>query len=210
MKKMLVSVGTFFRVFKACLSEAWQDTECHHHIPKSRFRDNPEEENASDPSIPSLKIPAKNAFLGSFRDCVAKAWADSDEQYHIPKNRFQDLEFNEAEYSASQVPGVLSRIGDSIKTLKSCISTAWKESDHYDHFPKSRYQDRGFVREMMGTALKPQGQFIIRPPVVGLGVVGESPEDGWTVRPSGSQPEEEFIVPDDVAGFSRKPEIEPE
>jgi hypothetical protein len=105
---------------------------------------------------------------------------------------------------------VLSRIGDSIRTLKSCISTAWKESDHYDHFPKSRYQDRGFVREMMETVPKPKGQLLIRPIFVGHGVVSEGTEDGWTVRPSASRPEEKFIVPDDVAGFTRKPEIGPE
>jgi hypothetical protein len=224
MKWFINSAGFFFRTLKGCIAEAWHNTDCHYHLPRSRFKDpaSGEEERGSDP--PRRKIPQRNAFLGSFRDCVAKTWREADRQYYIPKSRFQDPEYKQTAYSASQiqvehngkahsasqVQGVFGRIKIFLVTLKSCISTAWKESDHYHHLPKSRYQDPEFVREKIQKAPKPQGKLVLRPLIIGLGVVDENIEDGWTVGPSVGQPDEEFIVPDDAAGIDRKPEIGPD
>ena len=40
MKKILTSVSTFMGVLRGCLQQAWQDSDCHYNIPKSRFKDN--------------------------------------------------------------------------------------------------------------------------------------------------------------------------
>jgi hypothetical protein len=209
MKKFFTSAGVFFTTFRSCVQKAAMDTEVQYYIPKSRFQDPSLEEEKSS-SVPRQEKPApRNAFLGSFRDCVGKAWEEADTWYQIPKSRFADPEFNQTAYSASQVQGVLSRVGDFFRKLGDCVSMAWKESDHYYYLPKSRYQDPGFVWEKMAAAPKPRGRHIIRPLIIGLGVAGEDIEDGWLARPSGYQYGEEFIVPEDGGG-SRKPEIGPE
>ena len=210
MKKLFVSAGVFLRTFRSCIERAAKDTETHYYIPKSRFR-GADSDRAGLPVVtgPGNSWPFQG-FFHNLRSCISKAWEETDSQYHIPKSRFQDLEYNGTAYSAPQVQGVFSRIGTFLWTVKSCISTAWEESEHYYHLPKSRYQDPGFVREKMDTAPKPEVKLLISPRVVKLGVVGENTEDGWAVRPSGSQPDEEFFVPDDVAGLSQKPEVTPE
>ncbi|MDF1525933.1 MAG: hypothetical protein RRA15_11625 [bacterium] len=207
MKRFVGSVGVFFSRLGGCFSKAWQDSDRHYHIPKSRFGGgNTGGEGGG--CLPRQEKPVpRNAFLGSFRDCVGRAWEEADTWYHIPKSRFADPEFNQIAYSAAEVQGVLGRVGVFFRTLGDCVSMAWKESDHYHHLPKSRYQDPGFVREKMATAPKPQARFVIRPLIVGMGVAGEGIEDGWLARPSRYRYDEEFIVPEDGGG-SRKPEIE--
>ena len=64
------------------------------------------------------------------------------------------------------------------------------------------------MREKMAAAPKPQARFVLPPLVIGMGVAGEDIEDGWLARPSRDQPDEEFIIPEDGAVDSRKPEIE--
>ena len=208
MKRFVGSVGVFFSSLGGCFSKAWQDSDSHYYIPKRRFKDNGEEEGVVESSSKRPKAPAKNYFLGSFRDCVGKAWEEADTLYNIPKSRFADPEFNQTAYSAAEVQGVLGRVGVFFRTLGDCVSMAWKESDHYHHLPKSRYQDPSFVREKMAAAPKPQARFVLRPLIIGMGVVGEDIEDGWLVRPSRDQPDEEFIVPEGGAVDSRNPEIE--
>lgn len=154
------------------------------------------------------------AFPGKLRGCITKAWQEADSHYHIPKSRFGDAEYNRTAYSSTQVQGVPGRVGTFFRTLKNCISTAWKESDHYYSLPKNGYQDPGRVREQMKAAPTPPGKLSKDPYIVGLGISGERTEDGWSIsrpgEPSGFRPDEEFIVLDDGAGFSRKPEIGPE
>jgi len=153
-------------------------------------------------------------FFRTLRGCISRTWQEADSHYHIPKSRFGDAEYNQTAYSSTQVQDVHGKVGTFFRTLKSCISMAWKESDHYYHLPKSRYQDPVFVREKMTAAPRPQGKFFKGSFTVGLGISGERTEDGWSIsrpgEPSGFRPDEEFIVPDDGADFSRKPEIGPE
>ena len=208
MKRFVSSVGGFFSCLGGCISKAWQDSDCHYYIPKRRFGGNTTEEEGGG-SVPRQGKPVpRNAFLGSFRDCVGKAWEEADTWYHIPKSRFADPEFNQTAYSAAEVQGVLSRVGVFFRKLGDCVSMAWKESDHYYNLPKSRYQDPSFMREKMAAAPKPQARFVLPPLVIGMGVAGEDIEDGWLARPSRDQPDEEFIIPEDGAVDSRKPEIE--
>ncbi len=154
------------------------------------------------------------AFPGKLRGCITKAWQEADSHYHIPKSRFGDAEYNRTAYSSTQVQGVPGRVGTFFRTLKNCISTAWKESDYYYHLPKNRYQDPVFVGEKMTAAPRPQGKFFKESFITGPGISGERTEDGRSIsrpgEPSGFRPDEEFIVLDDGAGFSRKPEIGPE
>ena len=150
-------------------------------------------------------LTSASTFMGVLRGCLQQAWQDSDCHYNIPKSRFADPEFNQTAYSAAEVQGVLSRVGVFFRTLGDCVSMAWKESDHYYHLPKSRYQDPSFVREKKAAAPKSQDRLHIRPLILGVGVAGENNEDGWLARPSGYKYGEEFIVPED-GGDSRKPE----
>ena len=153
-------------------------------------------------------VSSVGVFFSCLGGCFSKAWQDSDCHYYIPKSRFADPEFNQTAYSAAEVQGVLSRVGVFFRTLGDCVSMAWKESDHYHHIPKSRYQDPSFVREKMAATPKPQARFVIPPLIIGMGVAGEDNEDGWLARPSGYQYDEEFIIPEDEAGVGRKPEID--
>ncbi len=208
MKKYFASAGVFFTTFRSCVQKAAMDTEVQYYIPKSRFQDPSLEEEKSS-GLPRQEKPVpRNAFLGSFRNCVGKAWEEADTWYHIPKSRFGDPEFNQTAYSAAEVQGVLHRVGAFFRKLGDCVSMAWKESDHYYYLPKSRYQDPAFVREKMAAAPKPRNTYILRPAIIGMGVAGEGIEDGWLARSSRNQPDEGFIVPEGGAGDSRKPEIE--
>ena len=208
MKRFVSGVGVFFSSLGGCFSKAWQDSDCHYYIPKRRFGGDATEGKGGG-SLPRQEKPVpRNAFLGSFRNCVGKAWEEADTWYHIPKSRFGDPEFNQTAYSAAEVQGVLHRVGAFFRKLGDCVSMAWKESDHYYHLPKSRYQDPAFVREKMAAAPKPRNTYILRPAIIGMGVAGEGIEDGWLARSSRNQPDEGFIVPEGGAGDSRKPEIE--
>lgn len=206
MKKVFANIGTFSRVLRGCLSEAWENTDCHYHIPKSRFKD-----SVSDAQVRSAlprrekRVP-RNAFLGSFRDCVVQAWKDTDVRYHIPKSQFMDAEDNGKAYHASQ-EGIWSKVGAHLRILKSCISTAWEESGHYYHLPKSQYQYPVFLKDKMDSAPKPEGLPPLTPLYVGLGVVGESSEEGWTAGSTQNPQDKVFVVPEGGAGGGRKPEI---
>ena len=207
MKKVFANIGTFSRVLRGCLLEAWKDTDCHYHIPKSRFRD-----PVSDAQVRSAlprrekRVP-RNAFLGSFRDCVVQAWKDTDVRYHIPKSQFMDAEDNGKTYHTPR-EGIWSRVGAHFRILKSCISTAWEETDHYYHLPKSRYQDPVFLKDKMDSAPKPEGMLLLKPPYIGLGVVGESSEEGWIVKPTKALQDKVFIIQETGPGTGREPEIE--
>ena len=206
MKKLFARVGTFSRTLRECLSEAWLDSDCHYNIPKSRFKD-----PASDAQVRSAlprreKGVPRNAFLGSFRDCVAQAWKDTDVRYHIPKSRFMDAEDNGKTYHTTQ-EGIWSRVKAHLRILKSCISTAWDESGHYHHLPKSQYKYPVFLKDKMDSAPKPEGLPPLTTHYVGLGVVGESSEEGWTAGSKQNPQDKVFVVPEDGAGGGRKPEI---
>lgn len=94
MKSSVKRVGRLFRILGGCLSQAWKDSDCHYHIPKSRFNDNFGKAVSEVSSKSGPKAPAKNYFLGSFRDCLLSAWRASDVDYHIPKSRFKEKEFD--------------------------------------------------------------------------------------------------------------------
>ena len=81
MKKIFARTGSFFKALKGCLSEAWYDTDHHYHIPKSQFRESCGGGILVEPAPRRPKAPARNYFLGSFRDCVLTAWKVSDLDY---------------------------------------------------------------------------------------------------------------------------------
>jgi hypothetical protein len=210
MEKLLYKVVTFPGILKSCISETWREADSHYHIPKSRFKDpGPVEESLGSVGRQEKPIP-RNAFLGSFRGCVAQAWEEVDTKYYIPKSRFGDPEYNQTAYRASQVRGVRSRVGNFFKAFENCISLAWEESDHFYYLPKSRYQDPVYLRGKMETAPKPKDRLVMRPLTIGMGVAGESVEEGWLAKPSQIQPDEQFIVPDDGADISSNQEVVPE
>jgi len=188
----------------------WAEAENYRH----RTGTFPSQRKTSSLSMTVSKPAARNSFLGSFRDCVAAAWENVDTQYYIPKSRFSDPEYNQTAYSASQVKGVFSKAGTFLKSLESLISTAWKESDHYYHLPKSSFQDPVLIQEKRKSSSRSQVKESF---FAGLGVTGES-KDGWDIsgpesqtgNPGGLRPNEKFIVPEDVPGGSRKPEVGPE
>jgi hypothetical protein len=209
MKGSINKLGFFFRTLGGGFFKAWQDSDCYYHIPKSRFNDRVSEDKERDNIPRQQKSAPRNAFLGSFRDCVATAWDEADRQYHIPKTRFMDAKYNGIAYRSSPEPGFVSRIFRFMVTLKHCISMAWDASDIFYHLPKSRYQDPDFIRDLMKLTPSPPGKLLIKPYTVGLGVVvGESTSEGWAVRPSVEAPGEGFVVPDEAG--PRKPEITPE
>ena len=51
---------------------------------------------------------------------------------------------------------------------------------------------------------------LLTPLYIGMGVVGESNEEGWSAGSSQDPLDKVFIVPEDGAGGGRKPEIGPE
>jgi len=201
---------SFFGSFLDCMAHAWKDADEHYYIPKSRFGESTPEGGEHGSSPRQKKTVPRNAFLGAFRDCVGKAWEEADTLYNIPKSRFGDPEYNQSAYTVTQVQGVLGRVGPFLRGLGSCISTAWVESDHYYHLPKSRYRDPSFVREKMAKAPKPKGRLVVQPLIIGMGVVGEGIEDGWLASSPRNQPDDEFIIPEDGAVANRKPELESE
>jgi hypothetical protein len=209
MKKFLGSAGVFVKTLRRCLSDAWSDCDCHYHIPKSRFKD---PVPGSQEQVNRAEGPRKvrrNAFLGSFRDCVLSAWDAADREYHIPKSRFLDPEHNRTAYRSSSGPGFAARVGAFLATLGSCISVAWKESDHYYHLPKSSYQNAEFVKEKIRSAPRPQGKLLYRPYVTGIGeVVGEGAGSGWTVNAWDDARGEAFLPPEETAGMGGKRELE--
>lgn len=209
MKRFIDSTGYFFRTLGGCISKAWQETDCHYHIPKSRFKD-PASDAQVRSTLPKRRRRApRNAFLGSFRDCVAQAWEDTYTRYHIPKSRFMDAEYNETAYRSSPGPGLLRRTGWFMVTLKQCISMAWEASDTFHHLPKSRYQDADHIRKLMKLSPKPRGNLLHMPFYIGRGfIVGDAGGKGWTVRPHDEEPDEVFFIPDQQPGAGDKPEIE--
>ena len=106
--------------------------------------------------------------------------------------------------------GIWSRVGTHLRILKNCISTAWDETDHYYHLPKSSYQDPVFLKDKIDSAPKPEGRLLLTPLYMGLGVVGESSEEGWIAGSTQNPKNKVFIIPEDVAEADRKPEIKPE
>ncbi len=211
MKRMFVSASVFFKILKGCLSAAWQDSDCHYHIPKGRFKDNGGEENSTESSPQRPKAPAKNYFLGSFRDCVLAAWEASDQDYYIPKNRFQDVDFNKTAYRSSTGPGLFRRVGGFLSTFRHCISMSWEASDTFYHLPRRSYRNADFVRDLMKLSPEPEGKLLYRPYTIGRGVVlCEGTGKGWSVGPSDEKPERisEFISPPGAPGPGDKPELE--
>lgn len=208
MKKLLSRAGAFFRVFGGCVSDAWKDSDCHYHIPKSRFNGNYGGEGAELPSSPRRKAPPTNYFLGSFRDCLLTAWKVSDNEYHIPKSRFLDPEYNRNAYRSSTDPGLLSKMSTFLWTLKSCIAMSWEASDIFYHLPKSRYQEAEFIRELMKLAPEPEGKLLYRPYMIGHGfVVGEAEGKGWRVPIPDESLKNVFIAPEMIPGADYKPEL---
>jgi len=211
MKRFLSRAGVFFRTFRSCVSGAWQDADRHYHIPKSRFNGNSGERGQDSPSPQQQKAPAKNYFLGSFRDCLLAAWKASDRDYYIPKSRFQDMDFNKTAYRSSPEPGVFRKVGRFFLTVRHCISMAWEASDTFYHLPRRSYRDADFVRELMSLAPNPPGTLLIRPYTIGRGVVVcEGTGRGWTVEPLEEKVEEmsDFFIPPDAPGPGDKPELE--
>jgi len=206
MMRFFSRVGVFFRIFRGCFSKAWQETDCHYNIPKSRFKDPVSDAQVRNALPKREKSVPRNAFLGSFRDCVAKAWEETDTQYYIPKTRFQDAEYNEKAYRYSREE-IWSRIGAHFGILKSCLSTAWEETDHYYYLPKSRYQDPVFLKDKMDSAPKSKGLLLLKPHYIGQGVVGEINEEGWIAGSSQDPLDRVFVIHEDGAGGGRKPEI---
>lgn len=92
MKRMFGRLKTFYTLLKGCLREAWQDTDSRYHIPKSRFKDQKQPVYAAHNDPPRRWKMKRNAFVGSFRDCVITAWEASDKKYHIPKSRYRSGE----------------------------------------------------------------------------------------------------------------------
>ena len=208
MKRMLKSAATFTMVLRGCLKQAWQDSDCQFHIPKSRFQDNGGEENVVETSPRREKAPAKNYFLGSFRDCVLAAWETADREYNIPKSRLIDTQFNQTAYRSSSKLGFVRRTGRFLSTLKHCISVSWEASDTFYNIPKSRYQNADFILELMKLAPSPKGKLVYRPFSIGRGVIlGEATGRGWQVEPPDLVRKEVFIVPETVPGPGGEPEL---
>lgn len=157
MKRMILNAGNFFRVLRKCLSEAWRDTDCN---------------------------------------------------YHIPKSRYQDTEYNRSAYRSSAGPGFWSWSWRSLLTLIHCISVSWEASDTFYHLPKSRYQDADFIRDLMKLAPGPRGKLLYRPFTIGMGVVGEADGKGWTVKSWEDAAEDLFVAPEDMIDPGSKPELE--
>jgi len=208
MKRLMSDVGFFFRSLRGCIAQAWQDTDCHYNIPKSRFQDQTHWAGSGDEvsegmedrenKVGKKKPVRQNAFLGSFRDCVVQAWEDTDTRYHIPKSQFQDLEHNETAYRTSR-KGIWRRLSEHLRILNDCISTAWAETDHYRYVPRSFYQDPVFVREKVAAAPRLKGMPLLTPLPYGMGVVGLSSKHCWTVNPAGGQQDDVFFIPEDKA-----------
>jgi len=208
MNKLVKRIRVFFGTFGSCVTGAWLDSDQHYHIPKTRFNGNSKRGCEEEPVRLREKSPAKNYFLGSFRDCLLTAWRASDEDYYIPKTRFMDADFNESAYRAPPGPGILRQVGNFFGTLKSCFTTAWEEAGHYHHLPKSSYQDPVFVKEKMESAPKPRRLLVHTLPFVEVGVVGGSAGDGWMVTTPEDQTEDLFFVPGKGGEEDSKPELE--
>ena len=110
MRGYVYRLGTFFRNLKGCMAAANRDSDTWYHLPKSRFKDNDGGEGAVESGPPQSKVPPGNYFLGSFRDCVLTAWKVSDQEYYIPKSRFQDEEYYGIAYRSPAKPGLLSKM----------------------------------------------------------------------------------------------------
>ena len=208
MKNSIDRLGRFYRNLRVCMGDAYRDTDTWYHIPKSRFNGGPEERKQLEYLSESVKRPATNAFMGSFRDCLLSAWKASDRDYHIPKSQFQDQEFNNTAYRAEVESGPLGRVGKFLSSLSGCLKASWEASDTFYHLPKSRYQEPRFIRELMDLAPQANGKLKYRPYMIGRGFVfGEASGKGWYVEP----PEELFkdilYVPEMEAGPGGKQDL---
>ena len=208
MKRIILSANAFFRALRGCLREAWQGTDCHYHIPKSRFKDDPGEKVAAGPSISWWNAAPKNYFLGSFRDCLLTAWETAEKEYHLPKSRLMDSEFKGTTNKVVSKPDFVTSVERFFYTLRSCISMAWEVSETFYYLPKSRYQNADFIRELMKLAPEPPGKLLIRPYTFGHGVVvGEAAGKGWNVPVPDKLYKNVFIAPEMVPGEEYKPEV---
>ena len=79
MRVTVERMGAFLRTLKDCMAAARRDADAWYHIPKSRFRDHRGKGNPGIQSASKRRSQPRNAFLGSFWDCVLKAWEDSED-----------------------------------------------------------------------------------------------------------------------------------
>ncbi|UCF88925.1 MAG: hypothetical protein JSV70_01325 [bacterium] len=213
MKNITGRLGVFFRNLRACVTSSAREADTHYHIPKSRFKAQYQDGEDHPATAPPRKAPARNAFLGSFRDCFLKAWRDSDDHYYLPKTRLADTEYNRSAYREPLDDNdFLDTLIRFPATLMSCIAMAWKASDILHHLPKSGYQDREYVNGLMNSVPKPSGKVVIqpfRPFTAEFGVVGgDGLQEGWTVGLAGKEPDRDFFITDEMVGSHGKPEIE--
>ena len=210
MNRQVKRMGAFYKNLRECMANARKDCDTWYNIPKSRFNGGPDKRGELDYlKEPPAQTTLRNTFLGSFRDCFSRAWADSDNWYHVPKSQYQDPEFNRTAYSSPERAGILFRVGRFLGTFKHCISLSWEASDVFYHLPKSRYQNADFIKDLMKLSPRPKGRLMYRPFMIGRGVVlGEGTGKGWTVKPPEEKTDEVFIVPDPSLGAGGKPELE--
>lgn len=116
-------------------------------------------------------------FFKTLGGCITKTWQEIDSHYYIPKIRFQDREYNRTAYSASQVQGGVGKIGTFLGILKSCISTAWEQSDSLYHIPKTRFRDAAENGEGCRSSTVPGISAPMTSDFIGSGVWSVRPED---------------------------------
>lgn len=209
MKKLVNRLVTFVRNVGGCMAAANRDSDTWYHIPKSRFNGGAEERRRLDYLSDPVERPAKNYFLGSFRDCLLSAWKASDRDYHIPKSRFQDPGFNQSAYRPPPEPGLLRHVTRFLGTLSECVRASWEASDTFYHLPRSRYQKAEYIRELMNLAPVRNGKLLYRPYTIGSGFVrADEGGRGWTIEDGKKEPGEPFFFPQMAAGAERPPEVE--
>ena len=93
MKKILTSASTFMGVLRGCLQQAWQDSDCHYNIPKSRFQDIDYNETAYRSSTGPGPFRRVGGFLSTVSHCISMAWEASDTFYNLPKRSYRNADF---------------------------------------------------------------------------------------------------------------------